>query len=241
MIPPNWVTSFVVQDHTLVVSFSEKRKMVSSAVYGGGVQHAQHILNHQVKVPLEPLNGDDIQKWEDPSRYLGKLSQRLGLVGPIVGLMTAVDLTQLVLCRQEFQGLWVEGFFTVGVTNAVKAGDPVCDYSDSLLHSIPGTINIILVTNARIRTSAMVGAIGVATESKTAMLHDMNVRNLSGQKLATGTGTDAMAIVSGLGRPLLRYSGTHTKFGELVGQVVSHGVAEGLQKFRVWESRSKVL
>jgi adenosylcobinamide amidohydrolase len=241
MTPPNWVTSFVVQDHTLVVSFSEKRKVVSSAVCGGGFHHAQHILNHQVKVPQESLNSDAVQKWEDPSRYLGKLSQRLGLVGPIVGLMTAVDLTQLVLCRQEFQGLWVEGFFTVGVTNAVRAGDPVCEYSDSSLHSMPGTINIILVTNARLRTSAMVGAIGVATESKTAMLYDINVPSVSGHKLATGTGTDAMVIVSGLGPKSFRYSGTHTKIGELIGQVVSIGVHEGLQKARVWESRSKVL
>jgi len=241
MIPSGWVTSFFVKEQTLVVSFPENRKVLSSAVCGGGLQQAKHILNHQVRSDAQSSDRDQVKKLEDPSRFLGRLSKRLGIIPPIVGLMTAVDLKDLVLYRQEFQGLWVEGFFTVGVSNAVTAGDPVFDFPCPGFHGQPGTINIILVTNVHMRTSAMVGAIGVATESKSAVLYDQEVKSLSGHKLATGTGTDAIAFVSGLRLPSLRYSGTHTKFGQLVGQVVTNGVAEGLNKFRTWESHSKVL
>jgi len=55
----------------------------------------------------------------------------------------------------------------------------------------PGTINLILVTNARLSVSAMVGMVQVATEAKTAALFDADVKSWTGRSGATGTGTDA--------------------------------------------------
>ena len=74
----------------------------------------------------------------------------------------------------------------------------------------------------------MVCAVGVATESKAAMLLDQRVMNGEGTLVATGTGTDVVAVVSGQG-PYYRFSGTHTKMGELIGRVVNEGVKEGLE------------
>lgn len=135
--------------------------------------------------------------------------------------MTAVDVTRSVLIRESDGGLWVEGFFTVGTTNATRAGEPATHPAEG-----PGTINIILVTNARLPTSALVGAIQVATESKTAVLHERKVRCRSGA-LATGTGTDTVTVATGHG-PSHRFSGTHTKLGELLGRTVTKGVTRGL-------------
>ncbi|HJU05824.1 MAG TPA: adenosylcobinamide amidohydrolase, partial [Nitrospiraceae bacterium] len=123
------------------------------------------------------------------------------------------------------------GFFTVGITNAVRAGEPNVDLGMDA--SRTGTINIIVVTNARLPASAMVGAVQVITESKTGVLLDHRVPSYTGRSHATGTGTDAVVMACGDG-PLLRYSGTHTKFGELIGQLVQRGVMEGLLHSMDW-------
>jgi adenosylcobinamide amidohydrolase len=150
--------------------------------------------------------------------------------------MTAVPLKQLVVLREETVGLWVEGFFTVGVTNAVRVGEPVCLVQDEPLRHAPGTINMILVTNAYLTTPAMVGVVQVATESKTAVLLSHDVPSWTGAPGATGTGTDAVVVASGSWRdgPALRYSGTHTKLGELIGKLVILGVRKGLERSQRW-------
>ncbi len=192
---------------------------------------ARGVINHQVAV--QDIDENHLQ---DPSRYLGQLAKQEGVEGRCVGLMTAVDMRCLILKRAEDNGFWVEGFFTVGIENAVRAGEPTSQelWYDSVRQV--GTINIILLTNAQLSRAAMVSAIGVATESKTATLMDEGILNASGKQVATGTGTDVVAVVSGDG-PYCRYSGTHTKIGELIGRVVSDGVMEGLKKDKAWSMR----
>ena len=101
----------------------------------------------------------------------------------------------------------------------------------------PGTINLILVTNARLSGSAMVGVVQVATEAKTAVLLHAKVKSWTGKSGATGTGTDAVVVVSGDG-PSQRYSGTHTILGELVGRVIGQAVTEGLGRYMQWQACS---
>ena len=75
----------------------------------------------------------------------------------------------------------------------------------------------------------------MATESKTAELLSERVPSWTGLPGATGTGTDAVVVASGVqGEGMaLRYSGTHTLFGEMIGRLVRRGVGEGLAR---WES-----
>ncbi|GJL62563.1 MAG: hypothetical protein NPIRA04_12170 [Nitrospirales bacterium] len=234
-MPMSWNTSYRVVDRTLVIPFTSTRRVISSAVHGGGIVYAHGILNHQVIMQNSAAN--DLSHEKDPIRYLGELAKHLGIHGRCVGLMTAVDMRCLVLRRVEAGGLWIEGFFTVGVTNAVRAGDSILTQLPQNPEIKIGTINIILMTNARLSSAAMVCAVGVATESKTAMLFSEDIKNMSGTHVATGTGTDVVAVVSGQG-PFCRFSGTHTKIGELLGLVVSEGVKEGLQKYRAWRDSS---
>ena len=203
----------------------------------GALAGTNAIINHQVKNNLNSTScvKGDSQRWEDPSQSLRKIAEDVGITGRSVGLMTAVDLRQLVVMREQAEGLWVEGFFTVGVTNAVRAGEPT--HHPSHITNV-GTINIILITNVRLEVAALVGAIGVATESKTAVLLEKQIRSWSGKIGATGTGTDSMVIAIGDG-PRFRYSGTHTKIGELIGRVVSRGVTEGLSRIELMTRGAK--
>jgi iron complex transport system ATP-binding protein len=141
--------------------------------------------------------------------------------------MTAVSLDRLMVCREQEEDLWVEGFFTVGVTNAVRAGEPIGLAERRCVPQGAGTINIILITNASLTVSAMITAVQVATESKTAALLEAGVPSWTGRPGATGTGTDAVVVVGGDG-PFMRYSGTHTMIGALIGRLVGRAVAKAV-------------
>jgi adenosylcobinamide amidohydrolase len=62
----------------------------------------------------------------------------------------------------------------------------------------------------------------------TSSLH-ARVKRWTGRPGATGTGTDVVVVVGGNG-PSLRYSGTYTVIGELVGRVIWTAVPEGLTR-----------
>ncbi len=234
-------TRFLVEGRTLLINLEKRLKVLSSAACHGGLVRARYIMNHQV--PANPVAAPAVSpacQWTDPAKYLTQVAGELGVTGRAVALMTAVPMTQLVTLREGEDGLWVEGFVTVGVTNAVRAGDPV-QPAETARRAKPGTINIILVTNARLADSAMVGAVQVLTESKTAALLAAGVPSWTGRRGATGTGTDAVVLACGAGRrgPSLRYSGTHTKIGELIGRLVLRGVGEGLKRSERWVQRRR--
>ena len=226
--------SYRIQQGTLIIDLKKLHRIISSAPRGGGLLRARSILNHQV--PANPLTGKRpiTKQWCEPARYLGRLAARLKAKLPVVGLMTAVPMKQLVVDREEWGRVWIECFCTVGVTNAVRAGEyPRVNHED---YDAPGTINIILVTNATLSRMALVGAVQVVTESKTGTLIQYRVRSAArASLLATGTGTDAVVIASSPeGVYRVPYSGTHTKVGMMIGRLVTRCVQEGLRRSGRW-------
>lgn len=229
---------------TLVIDLGAVHRVLSSAPRRGGLARARSIVNHQVAVNpavrrlvLQGRSRGRVE-WSDPSRYLGKLAVTVGAKRPCVGLMTAVPMKQLVGVREESDEIWVECFCTVGVTNAVKAGEPASFAGSGRRCCQAGTINIILVTNAILSVPAMVGAVQVATESKTAVLMEQAVKSRTGRRLATGTGTDTVVVACRLRKgPRRHYSGTHTTIGSMIGRIVGQCVRAGLVRASRWKSR----
>ena len=231
-------TRYRVVQHTLIITLGGRWRVLSSAPQGGGLCHASSILNHQVEANSGPQDPQG-QGFEDPSRYLRKLAASLGVIGETVGLMTAVPMTQLVTARASSGALWVECFATVGVTNAVQAGEWLPQLATRRRRIAPGTINLIVITNGSLSDAAMVGVVQVVTEAKTGMLRDHLVTSCYSGLNATGTGTDAVVIACrGRGQgPRHRYSGTHTIVGALIGQAVADCVSRGLEKAKRWQER----
>ena len=232
----------IVQE-TLVIDLGGRMRVLSSAPKGGGLRTTRHILNHQVvprpvQITTSGANAAPI-RWEDPARYLRRLALALGADGDCVGLMTAVPMTQLVTGREAQDGLWVECYATVGVTNAVRAGEPPLRETGEGKNRTAGTINLILITNACLSASALVGAVQVATESKTGLLRDYAVRSWTGRPGATGTGTDAVVVACALqGRgPWTPYAGTHTEIGSMIGRVTAGCLIQGLARATRWREQ----
>ncbi|MGC3976042.1 MAG: adenosylcobinamide amidohydrolase [Nitrospira sp.] len=232
-------TKHWVADDTLIVDLGARMRVLSSAPRGGGLRTTRYILNHQV--PSHPPASDSIGNLAHPSHYLRRLAEMHGVELDCVGLMTAVPMTQLVTHREERDGTWVEGFATVGVTNAVRAGEPVRQAQGERIGATAGTINLILVTNGCLAVPAMVGAVQVATESKTGLLRDHAVPSWTGISGATGTGTDAVVVASALRGhgPWHPYAGTHTEMGSMIGRVVAECLLQGLALAAQWSDKHR--
>lgn len=229
-------TRYRIVEGTLIVDLGTRMRVLSSAPSGGGLRTTRYILNHQV--PADPEWMDDSErekqerKWGEPGRYLRRLAKTLGVNRDCVGLMTAVSMRALMTSRDTQGGIWVECFATVGVTNAVRAGEPPRRVEDERKDRPVGTINLILITNACLAAPAMVGAVQVATESKTGVLRDHAVPSGTGFPGATGTGTDAVVVACALrGQgPWHAYAGTHTDIGSMIGRVTADCLEQGLAR-----------
>lgn len=211
--PTPWTVA--VQERTLVISFPEAYSVLSWAPLNGGFSLARSILNHQVRTDEYPA--------DEPAAFLLALAQRLQISAPVVGLMTGVLMERLVRSTAQRDALLLECFATVGLSNALAVGDPAT-YQEK-----PGTINLIVALNQPFTESALVEATAIVTEAKTQALFAAHVKSTMSDALATGTGTDCVAVVCPRGAAAYRYCGKHTMLGELLGRVVGEAMEEGLR------------
>ncbi|WP_147818693.1 adenosylcobinamide amidohydrolase [Salidesulfovibrio onnuriiensis] len=203
------------------VALDRPRRILSSAVLGGGFTRASHILNLRVE---ENFLGE--KDFENPEHALARYAQNQGWSGAVVGLMTAASMDSFRACTHEEQGISVTALTTSGLSNARCAGDPADCHG---LLPPPGTINTVLLTNVALTDAAMVEALLVATEAKSAVLRDMGIQSRASSAIATGTGTDALVLVSGEGPPSARFCGKHVLPGQLVATTVMQSLKESLQ------------
>lgn len=211
--------SATVRDRTLIISFPESYRTLSWAPFNGGFCQARSVINHQIRIDDYPT--------EEPELFLSKLAHRLDAVEPTVGLMTGVLMDRLARQTIRTQGLLLECFATVGVSNALAVGDPAT-YEEK-----PGTINIIALVNRPLTDAALVEAVGIVTEAKSRALFEANAKSTVSENVATGTGTDCVAVACPNGTPLLQYCGKHTLLGELLGRVTYDAVMQGLRRVGV--------
>ncbi|TFG44832.1 MAG: cobalamin biosynthesis protein CbiZ, partial [Dehalococcoidia bacterium] len=95
-----------------------------------------------------------------------------------------------------------------------------------------GTINIIVLTSAKLGQAALASAFITITEAKTAALQDLDVRSsYNPQWQATGTSTYQISVISGDGDECYHVSG-QVKLGELIARAVTRGVTEAINKSR---------
>lgn len=168
-----------------------------------------------------------------PGHLPGMDSVRVRILGAIgkkaettALLMTGADMGNLSIRTEKFKDMKVMALVTAGVmSNAVRMG------ADKGMFYEPGTINILILTNMHLTPRAMSRAIISATEAKTALLEDLDIRSsYSGEKHpATGTGTDNILVVEGQGLPIDN-AGGHSKMGELIAKVVYAGVKHAVEK-----------
>jgi adenosylcobinamide amidohydrolase len=214
-------------DHTpdhVHVAFPEPRPVLSSAVLNGGLLDAMHILNLRVE-----KNVDGGRQDFDPSHLtLQKYCRKMRWTGPAVGMMTAAKMSSFRKAHWEERHTATTILATAGISNAGRAGDPA-DFQEPLAgEGAPGTINIIVLTDAVLTPAAMIEAVQMVTEAKAAALQNLGVRSVKSGRPATGTGTDAVAIAGGAGPATVSFCGKHTLYGEKLAAAVISALTSSL-------------
>ncbi len=194
-------------------------KCMSSGIIGAGIGWYTHFINRRVSVDYdcsdykEDMKDYLIEKQLDPS-----LS---------VGMMTALNLTNMVCERFETLGKSVFVVVTAGVGNAM-------DVSTSYQYDIdfkPGTINTWVFINGNLSDEAYIEAIVTSTEAKVRALQDMKVRDRRTGNLATGTPTDSILIASNQKGELEPFAGPITPIGKLIGRGVYEVTKRAIQSY----------
>lgn len=203
-----------------LLTFARPMTALSCCVLNGGLQSVRHVLNLKVS--------EDETIITEPADTLSAVCAELGLQQTCLGMMTAASMNSLRQHTCWFGDLYFSAIVTVGLGNARRAGDPADVEEDAVLPA--GTINLVLCTNACLPPTALAEALMIATEAKVAALSALNIRSAKTGEIATGTGTDAIAILSDpVGIPL-RYVGKHVPAGEILAQAVIVALTESLQR-----------
>jgi len=182
---------------------------LSSAPYGGGWGERHWILAAQVG------HGYDRA---DPAAHLADLAAGLGLDGPGVGMLTAVDV-RLVTAGSE-DG--VAAAATVGLTHPSWAAAPGAG-TDTPAAGGPGTVNIVAVLGRRLSAAALVNAVMTVTEAKSQALWEAGFAG-------TGTPSDAVAVLCAPSGPAEAYGGPRSRYGSRLARAVHRAVLDGARR-----------
>ncbi|MFZ5634065.1 MAG: adenosylcobinamide amidohydrolase [Bacillota bacterium] len=218
------ISFYVYDGTTFIVASARPLRVISSAVLGGSLREARYIINHSVD---KEYNGSD------PEEELRREALRLRLDHDVLGMMTAVSVNHTVLSQGRQEDLAVATLCTAGVGNPGVAGEPAGKVQGQYQ---PGTINLILLIDGNPTDAAMVNAVITATEAKTRALFKAKVSLPDGEPV-TGTTTDAIVVAcTGRGEPL-RYAGTATGLGYLIGRTVYKAVLQGVGTYLLFCSK----
>ncbi len=224
------LTKYATLEHTknhVHIEFNVPHQVASSAVLNGGMVQANHIVN--MKVPKTS------QCTESPDLTLLNYCNDFGWSGTIVGMMTAASMNSFRIMKKSEQGIDIVVLVTSGLSNPRRVGD-YAEYRQMTSHIKEiGTINVIVITSAKLTGAAIIEALLIVAEAKTATLQETGIMSPVSNKLATGTGTDSVAVASGHGPGDVQYCGKHVLFGELLGSSVIDAVSSSIQ----WEIRNK--
>jgi adenosylcobinamide amidohydrolase len=200
---------------------------IGSPIHGGGMTRLRRIANiyvdrfYDCSSPVEDVMGW-LREWRYP-------------IDTTAGLLTAVQLRHASVQEEKNEEAAVFCCVTAGTSNAARAGSARTTYPSYR----PGTINIMLMIDAKLSQAAMVNAIMTAVEAKAAALADLDVRDAENGLVATGTTSDAiiLGVSQSAASPVeLVYSGTATHLGAMIGRTVYDGVKEAL--LTAWAERS---
>ena len=240
----------ILKNHdTVLVKFGPKRNgIVTSWLNGGYSEDLSAVFNHQ-------LSQENIDKYGDGGilDFLKDLSadfyNDLNLRNDkISGLITSADMDYFSIASEKYRNIEVTAISTAGArVNAVSAGDKASYYeinadyrydleedaSNNQNPKKPGTINTIILINTKLDESSLLLAEMIAVEAKAAALRDLMISSNYSNEIATGTGTDGIAIFSNLeSENFTDNVSKHAKIGELIANAVIDSVKESLAKLQ---------
>jgi adenosylcobinamide amidohydrolase len=143
-----------------------------------------------------------------------------------IGLMTAADIKRFNCQAGKNAGMEVTAVVTAGLVNG-ESVQPSATSAPTAWH--PGTVNILLHANVPLTDGAMIEAVSIVAEARTAAILDLGISLLDGRPL-TGTGTDCIVVAAPPGAHPLSHCGLHTALGRLIGETTHRAVAGAIKE-----------
>jgi adenosylcobinamide amidohydrolase len=201
-------------DEWMAVRFGGPMHCLSWAVVNGGSTKTD-------TVAWRFLEKDELRDAGDPAAYLRSRMEGAGL-SHAVGLMTSRRRHAWVESSHERDGVACAVVATVGLSNALAAGDPPCSADAS-------TINLLCTVSISLSEEAALEALALASEARAAAMMASGARSRATGEPATGTGTDCIVIASPASGEPACYAGKHTALGHVIGAAARGAIAQGIE------------
>ncbi len=209
----------IVKENVLAVFCDNGLKTISSAFFNGGAKQVKAVLNVGV-----PKGYNDRSLHLNPLELITSSAAKVGLTKDYLAMVTAAKIKNYSLVTKKATDFSVSVIATAGCSHGESSGEEMD------VQEITGTINIIVLIDGNPSESCMVAALITATEAKSAVLRDFDVRSRYTGDSATGSITDSVTVASICQGKTLSLGGPASKLGKLVGYCARKAVTEALLK-----------
>lgn len=215
---PDAALRIEARDRWLIVRFSEPHAALSWAIVGGGFTHTSVVAFHEV-------TDAELKPRVDPAELFRERLRGVGLTN-VVGLLTSRCVGTFSEARAQEAGSQAHAVATVGLGNALRAGDP-----PGVAGRI-GTINVLCRVSRALGECGLVEALALATEARALAVREGDVESRVSGLPASGTGTDCVVIAAPVRGSRARYAGKHTELGSVLGRAVFESVKAGIERWK---------
>lgn len=198
----------------LEMDLGAPHRVLSWSITAPGFVTASRLLWREVR-------NADLPEDLDVLAWLHRELRQRGQVGAVT-LLTSRDLDAYETTTAQVEGITATCVATVGLSNGERVGTRMDRRGKDW-----GTINVAVQVSEPLSDAALLETLSIATQARTAAVIDTG--HLLPTGIATGTGTDCIAIAAPPGQT--PYGGLHTALGEAVGRATYDAVRRGAQ---VW-------
>jgi len=199
----------------LKVRFAEPQRTLGWSLLHPGFAVVSDIVWVEVR-------NSDLGPSTDPKAFLRARLTEADLPDAL-GFMTSRDIRRHLSCRRRVDAVEAACLTTVGLSNGERVG------SRKMCASHAGTINTLVHVSVPLTDGAMVEAISIVAEARTAAIVDS--RRVERGTAITGTGTDCIVVASACVGAPLDCAGLHTAVGEAIGGAVYDATRTGAEQW----------
>ena len=200
----------------LTLRFAEPQRTLGWSLLHPGFAVARDVVWVEVR-------NRDLGPSVDPLAFLAARRAEAGLPDALA-FMTSRDISRHHRAERTVEGIVATCVTTVGLANAERVG------ARKLRAPHAGTINTLVHVSVPLTDGALVEALSIVAEARTAAIVDWGRADPGAA--VTGTGTDCIVVASPQSGPpqsgpQQAYAGLHTAVGEAIGGAVYEATLEG--------------